>query len=66
MLWPYAPKYFVEQLNLIKVDDYGITPMQNFSETTTDKTFKNNHISIYLIYVLDARLQGNIPGILKC
>ena len=43
MLWPYALKSFVEQFIEIKVDDDGITPMENFSGTTTDINPKNHH-----------------------
>ena len=35
MLCTYALKVFTEKLNQIKVDDDGITPMENFSVTTT-------------------------------
>ena len=35
MLCPYALKAFAEQLNVLKVDDDGITPMEKFSGTTT-------------------------------
>ena len=30
MLWNYALNAFAKQLNVLKVDDYGITPMENF------------------------------------
>ena len=30
MLWNYALNDFAKQLNVLKVDDYGITPMENF------------------------------------
>ena len=40
MLWPCALKYFAEQLNLIKVDNYGITHMEKFEGTATDITIK--------------------------
>ena len=36
MLWIYKLKAFAEQLNVPKVDDYGITPMQKFSGTIKD------------------------------
>ena len=35
MFWAYALKYFTEQLNALKLDDDGITPMENFAGTTT-------------------------------
>ena len=38
MLCPYAIKTFVEQLDELKVDNDGITPMEKFSGTTTDIT----------------------------
>ena len=44
ILWPYALKDFLEQLNVIKVDDDGITPTENFSGTTIDINIKNHHI----------------------
>ena len=40
MLWLYSLKSFVEQLNEIKVGDYGITSMENFTSTTTEITLK--------------------------
>ena len=43
MLCNYVLKFFVEQLNVLKVDDDGITPMERFSGTTTDINLKNNH-----------------------
>ena len=33
ILWPYALKEFSEQLNVIKVDNDGITPMEKFEGT---------------------------------
>ena len=30
ILWNYALKSFVEQLNVLKVGDYGITPTEKF------------------------------------
>ena len=65
MLWPYLPKGFTEQLNVLKVDNYGITPMEKFSGTTTYINLKNHHTWVYPVYVLDAILQGNIAGITK-
>ena len=43
---------FVEQLKTLKVDDDGITPMENFACTTTDI---NHHTCVCLVYVLDVR-----------
>ena len=40
MLWKYALKDFAEKLNVLKVDDDVITPMENFSGTTTEITLK--------------------------
>ena len=40
MLWPYALKEFSEELNKIKVDNDGITPMEKFSVTTKYITSK--------------------------
>ena len=45
------------------VDD-GIDPMENFSVKTTDINLKNHHIWVCPVYVLDARLQGNIAGLI--
>ena len=36
MLCPYVLNSFAEQLNVIKVDDNGITTMEKFEFTTTD------------------------------
>ena len=36
MLYPYALKAFAQKLNLLKVNDDEITPMEKFSGTTTD------------------------------
>ena len=55
MLWPYALKDSSEQLNVIKVDGYGITTMENFVGTTIDITFKNHHTwgcPIHILYAL--------------
>ena len=65
MLWTYALKAFVEKLNILKVDNYGITPMNKFSGTTTDVTLKNHHTWVCPVYVLDEILQGNISILLK-
>ena len=65
MLWAYALKDFSEKLNVLKVDDDGITPMEKFAGTTTDITIKNHHIWGCPVYVMDARLQGNIAVLLK-
>ena len=58
-------KTFVENLNVLKVDDDGITPMVNFACTTTDITIKNIHTWVCPVYVLDAIFQGNISGLPK-
>ena len=39
--------------------------MENFSGTKTDITLKNCHTQGYKVYVLYARLQGNIDGFNK-
>ena len=65
MLWPYELKDYVEQLNVLKLDYDGITPMENSTGTTTDITLKNNHTCGCPVYVLDAGLQGNISGLPK-
>ena len=43
MLWPYALKAFVEHLNVLKVNDDVITPMDKFAGTTTDISLKTFH-----------------------
>ena len=40
MLWTYVMKGISEQLNEINVYDYVITPMENFTGTTTDINLK--------------------------
>ena len=40
MLWTYALKDFSEQLNVLKVNADGITPMEKFTGTTTDINLK--------------------------
>ena len=65
MLWPYALKYFADQLNVIKVYNYVITPMEKFEGTATDITIKNHHKRGCPVYVLDAILQGIISGLHK-
>ena len=65
ILWTHSLKAFIEQLNVIKVDDDGITPMEKFAVTTTDNTLKNHHTWGCPVYVLDTRLQGNLSGLTK-
>ena len=45
--------------------DDGITPMEKFAGKTTDITLKNHHTWGCLVYVLGARLKGDIDGIPK-
>ena len=40
MLWTYALKVFSENLNVLKLDGDGITPMEKFSGATIDITLK--------------------------
>ena len=63
MLWTYELKAFEEKLNVLKLDDDEITPMEKFSGTTTDISLKNYHKWVYPVYILDTRLQGNIAGL---
>ena len=65
MLWPYKLKDFSEQLNVLKVDNNGITPMEKFSGTTTDINLKNNYTRDCPVYVLDERLKIHISGLPK-
>ena len=65
MLWYYALKSFVEQLNYLKLNGDRVTPMEKFSGTTTDITLKNHHIWGYKVYVLDAGLQGHLAELTK-
>ena len=64
-LWFYALKEFAEQLNELKMDNYGIILMEKFPGTTIDITPKNHHTWGCPDYVLDAILQGNISELLK-
>ena len=57
MLWTYALKVSVEQLNKIKVNYYGFTTMDKFAGPTTDINLKNHHTWVCPVYVLDAKLQ---------
>ena len=65
MLWPYELKAFAEQFNVLKVDGYGITPMENFAGTTTYINIKNHHTWGCPVYVLDGIWQVNISGLSK-
>ena len=67
MLWHYALKYFTEQLNVLKVDDDGITPIEKFPDTIVGITLENRHtwIFTFTVYVLDAWFQGDIAGLTK-
>ena len=65
IVWPYKLKNFAEKLNVLKVDDYGITSMEKFAGTTTYISLKNHHTWGCQVYVLDEILQGNISGIHK-
>ena len=56
MLWTYALKAFAEKLNVLKVDDDRITPMEKFGGTTTYIILKNNIKWGCPVYVLDAIL----------
>ena len=64
-LWAYELKEFTEQLNVLKADDDGITPMEKFAGTTTDISIKNNYTWGCTVYVLDKRLKRNISGLTK-
>ena len=63
MLWTYALKAFSEQLNILKVDYDGITPMEKFAGTTTNIYLKINHTLVCPVYVSDEILQVNIAVI---
>ena len=63
MLWPYALKAFSEQINVLKVDDDVITPMEKFAGTTTEIYIKNHHIWGLPVYVLDGIFKVNISVI---
>ena len=65
MLWPYALEAFAEQLNELKVENYGITNMEEFEGITKDIILKNHHTWVYPIIFLDAILQGKIYGLTK-
>ena len=61
----YALTEFLEQLNVLMLDDDGITPMEKFANTKTYITLNNRHTWVSPFYVLDARLPGNTFVILK-
>ena len=65
MLCTYELKAFAEKLNVIKVDNYGITPMEKFVDTTTYITIKNHHTWGCTVYVLDAIFKDNIAGLTR-
>ena len=65
LLCPYTLKYFADQLNVIKVDNDGLTPMEKFEGTATDITIKIHHKRGCTVYVLDSILQGSISGLHK-
>ena len=65
ILCTYVLKAFEEQLNVLKLDDYGITFMEKFAGTKTDITLKNHHTWGCPVYVLDERFENNIDGITK-
>ena len=44
ILRPYSLKAFAEKFNVLKVDDYGISPMEKFSGTATYISIKKFHI----------------------
>ena len=46
-------KDFAEHLNVIKVYDDGINPMEKFSFTTIDITLKNHHTWRCTVHVFD-------------
>ena len=66
MLCPYTLKAFVEKLNELNVDDYGINTMEKFAYTTTYIDLKNYQTWGCAVYFLDARLQGKISGLTNC
>ena len=65
MLWTYALNTFIEKLNELELYDYYVTPMVNFSATTTDIGLNDHHTWGCQIYVLDARLNETIGGLPK-
>ena len=65
MLWPYALKVFVEQLNVLKVENDGITSMENFADTTTNIYPNTPHTWGCPVYVLDEILKVIISGLPK-
>ena len=56
MLLHYELKVFAEQLNVLNVDDYGITLIEKFTVTTEDITLKNHPTWGFPGYVLYATL----------
>ena len=60
MLCPYSLKSFSEQLNQLKADGDGVTPMGKFVRKKTDITLNNHHTRGCPVYVFYARLQGKV------
>ena len=56
MLLHYELKVFAEQLNVLNVDDYGITLIEKFTVTTEDITLENHPSWGFPGYVLYATL----------
>ena len=65
MLCPYALKALSEKSNKLNVEDYGINPMEKFSDTTPEINLENHYTWGCPVYVLDVILQGNISGLTK-
>ena len=65
MFCPHELKAFAEQLNVLKVDDDGFIPTENFAGTTTKINLKNHHIRGFLVYFLGAIIQVSISGLPK-
>ena len=57
--------FYVFQRTFRKVGGNGIITMETFSGKTIDITLKNHHTWGCPVYVLDARLPGNIARLPK-
>eukprot|EP00957_Ditylum_brightwellii_P059699 4532538-Ditylum_brightwellii.AAC.1 len=64
ILWPYALKAAEDHCNKCDIDDDGVSPEENFSNTWTAQNLMDAHTWGCFVYILDACLQdcsGLIP-----
>ena len=66
MIHTYSLNGSAKQLNNLKVCDFGVPHMDNFSMITMDITLKRQHILVFPFYLLDNRFQNvNMIGFPK-